>query len=151
MEAKERKEGEEYAITHPAKNIYTLKRLASDVTLLLSLQQTANETGKVPYARSPIYRDLRRLQGGSYHHRNGRTCAVQECEFKDLDFHHLDYKNDLGIYLCRLHHSMQHLDKAGFAEFFLMMVARGLTKFSIEVTKDSIKVDVKPKGFQFLV
>lgn len=144
--AKRKEEDEEQFSLRPARNIYTLEHLASDLILVRSLQQEAKETGKLPYVRSGIYQDLRKLRDGTHHYKNGKICAVEGCKFKDVVFHHLDYENNLGIYLCWLHHSMQHVDKIEFGGFILMMAERGLTAFSIELGEDSVKIRMKPKG-----
>jgi hypothetical protein len=148
MERRESKDDEEQFSLHPATNLYTIEQLVSDLSLIRNLQQKAKRIGKMPHKRTGIYRDLRRLQDGSYDYKNGHECAVEGCKFKDVVFHHLDYVNNLGIHLCWLHHSMQHLDQVAFGEFILMMAARGLTKFSIELGKDSVKLDMKPKEFR---
>lgn len=65
-------------------------------------------------------------------YRNGERCAANGCKFKDVVFHHTDYRKERGNYLCGFHHMMEHfgearpphLDRVLASAFFEMLISR---------------------------
>jgi hypothetical protein len=62
-------------------------------------------------------------------YKNGERCIIENCPYKDVTFHHTDYKRDLGFYVCWFHHTvLHHIEKVLIVNMTEMMKERNMSK-----------------------
>lgn len=90
------------------------------------------------WLRIRTYRvDSMKIPSKTIAYKNGERCIIRNCPFKDVTFHHTNYKKNLGFYVCWLHHILlYHPEKVTMIDMIKMMKKRNILFLGLEHRKN---------------